>query len=72
MWSAIGQKRRDIYPLVGAKHKKWIIEVHYIDREGKFNSKKFESSPGYNADIDQIWMNVKGFLSLVTGDTNPF
>ena len=72
-WMLIGQRRRDIYPLIGGKHKKWFICVQSIDNNGRLESRKFESKAGYNQDTDHIWVDVRGYVMLISGSTSvPF
>ncbi len=35
-WSMTAERRRDIYPLAGPKHKKWFITVQVVDSNGKY------------------------------------
>ena len=46
-WRMIAEKREDIYPLIGGKHKKWFLFVT-CNVDGKNHERKFESCEGYN------------------------
>ena len=50
-WGMIAEKRRDIYPLIGGKHKKWFLSV-MCKVDGEVHERRFESCVGYNAKID--------------------
>ena len=72
-WVITAIRRKDIYPLIGGKHKKWFINVQCIGSDGKYISQKFESAAGNSAKTDEIWPEVRGFVSLVSGQADlPF
>ena len=68
-WIMTAERRKDIYPLIGGKNKKWIILVQLIDSNGKYSCQRFQSSSGYNKETDHIWPEVRGYVALMTGAT---
>jgi hypothetical protein len=50
-WGVFAEKREDIYPMVGGKHKKWFVYV-MCNVDGEVSEAKFESCVGYNSAID--------------------
>ena len=68
LWGMIAEKRRDIYPLVGGKHKKWILYV-MCKVNGEVHERKFESCVGYDAEInrDSHWARASEWLSQMMG-----
>ena len=46
-WGMVAEKRRDIYPIVGGKHKKWFLCV-MCNVGGVVHEKNFESCSGYD------------------------
>ena len=62
LWKIKAEKRKDIYPLIGGKHKKWIVIVERKDSNEEHEPRIFESPVGYNHEIDQIWVEVKEYI----------
>ena len=62
LWKIKAEKRKDIYPLIGGKHKKWIVKVEWEDSNEEHEPRIFESQVRYNHEIDQIWVEVREYI----------
>ena len=62
-----GVKIKDIYPLIGGKHKKYKVCVVLQDIEGKVHTKEFESASGNEDKIARIWPEVNKWIMDMTG-----
>ena len=62
-----GVKLKDIYPLIGGKHKNYKVCVVLQDQEGQVHSKEFLSPSGNEAKIARIWPEVNKWIMDMTG-----
>ena len=60
-------KLKDIYPLIGGKHKKIKVGVSALDKDGNVQNREFESISGKDAAINTIWGEVNYWITATTG-----
>ena len=62
-----GFKHKDIYPLIGGKHKKIIAKAFVLDRHGNIQERDFNSGSGNEDKIAQVMPQISAWISLVSG-----
>ena len=62
-----GVKIKDIYPLIGGKHKKYKVCVVVQAKNGEVHAKEFVSSSGNEDKIARIWPEVNRWIMDMTG-----
>lgn len=72
VWQVIGEKHREyqMFGFVGGWHKKWYIICQCIDKDGAYQTKKFESDAGNDVMIEPNWDHqIRQWIFKHTGDT---
>ena len=72
VWQAIGEKHREyqLFGFVGGWRKKWFIICQCIDKDGVYQTERFQSATGDDAQIEYIWdREIRQWIFKHTEDT---
>ena len=67
-YGLVGHKTKDIYPLIGGKHKKWKVYVFCWDKATQtLVEREFDSGSGNENKIATVWPKIKIWIKMTSG-----